>query len=80
MSDDNVTELPNANNGGGKKPKTPKEILGEIKGEWRQNRAKEFKAKAAEVMKEIELHKKNLKLAEAKLTKITDEFVAENAE
>jgi hypothetical protein len=79
--DDNVVPGP----GNGKpqqqqqKAQTPESILASITGEFKQQKAKEFKVNATGVLKEVEEAKKALKLAEAKLAKLIEEFRAENA-
>jgi hypothetical protein len=76
VADDNVTEIPSNNNG--KKPRKPEDIIAEINGEFKAQKAKEFKTKATEVLKEIDLHEKNKALAVAKLEKLKEEFLADN--
>jgi phage-related minor tail protein len=61
------------------KAQTPESILASITGEFKQQKAKEFKSAATGVLKEVEEAKKALKLAEAKLAKLIEEFRAENA-
>lgn len=81
--DDNVVAGPgNGNGNGGNKGgggQTSDQIIASIKGEFKAQKAKEFKQAAAGVLKEIDEAKKVLKLAEAKLAKLVDEFRAESA-
>lgn len=74
MADDTVVDLPNQ-----KKGQKPEDIIAQITGEFKAQKAKEFKAKATEYLKEIDLHKKNLTLAEQKLEKLKEEFLADNS-
>ncbi len=87
MSDDTPTEdnvVAGPGNGkpqqqGPKPAQKPEDIIASIAGEFKQQKAKEFKSAATGVLKEIDEAKKVLKLAEAKLAKLVEEFRAENA-
>jgi hypothetical protein len=76
MADDTVVDLPNNQQ---KKVQKPEDIIAQITGEFKAAKAKEFKAKATEILKEIDLHTKNKALAEAKLEKLKEEFLADNS-
>ena len=70
--DDNVTQLPN--NGQQKKPKKAKDILAEIKGEEKQERAKAFKNSLKARVAEVEKLKKVWEDAQKLLDEEMKEF------
>ena len=78
MSDD--TTIPfngNNNNGGGKGPKTAKQILAEIAGEAKAASAKVFKDKIKSKMTERNTMAKALNLLDNEIQAMGDEFEAE---
>jgi uncharacterized FlaG/YvyC family protein len=75
--DENVTELPTNNNQGGKKKKTPQDILTEIENQFMSKAQGEFKNKATAALEEVKKCEKNLALAKANLNKLVEEYQAE---
>ena len=81
MTDDNnnnVTGLPDQSNKGGGKPKTPAQIIAEIKNQRANVKASEFKKKLELLLIEKEGHEKNIKLAQEKIDRAIEEYVADN--
>lgn len=76
MSDDNVETMPQK---GGNSPKTPDQILAEIKAANNKKKAEAFKQSAQAIVDEIEKLKTSLSLAEAKLQKTIDEYMADTS-
>lgn len=77
MADDNVTDLPGQNGGGNSgKPKPAKSVLAEVRAQFLNKKAGDFKTKAAAKMEEIEKLKVSLALAEKQLADIIAEYEA----
>lgn len=77
MSDDtNITDL-NKGQQQGRRAKSAKELMGEIRGEHMSNKAKEMKVKLKAAMDEREKMADALKLADAKIEKMAAEYDAE---
>lgn len=78
--DENVTDLPVTNQQqGGKKKKTPQDILNEIENQFLNKAQSEFKTKATSALEEVKKCEKNLALAKANLAKMIEEYQAENS-
>jgi len=76
MSDENVTNLPEAPKGA-PKPKSPDVILNEIKASFQKQKAEAFKAKIQAKMQEADKLKSSLAIVEAEMNKMIEEYTAE---
>lgn len=77
MSDENVTNLPEQQQKGSPKPKSPDVILNEIKASFQKQKADAFKQKVQAKMQEADKLKASLAIVEAEINKMIEEYQAE---
>lgn len=80
MADDNnVTDLPEQQQKGSPRPKSPEAIMNEIKASFLKQKAEALKQKMQAKMAELDKLKSSTAICEAELAKMIEEYQAETS-